>query len=596
MQSLWSLIKAAAAANRRSEAIVAPGRPPLRYCDLERHLEATLAFLRSHGFGPRARIGVAMPPGPEVLVAMLATSAAATCAPLAEDLEPGTLERLMAAMRLDALVVPAGASSGAVAAARAAGLPLIELAVPGAARAGEHVLACARPSVTAQAELPTPDDLAFLWHTSGTTGMPRIVPFEQWRVCLGAKPRATRRRIAAGDRFLMLVPPSSSAAVRSGLLPALASGATVVAGGRLDGESLAEAIGSLAPTHVHAPPAVLSRLTELLELRQERLAHQLKATFSAYADMPPDVASRLETFLGVPLLLAYGLTETGTIAETTFPPDRAPPGSVGRPQIDVRVVDEAGRPVPDGEYGEIWVRGPEVIAAYERPTAADQESFESGWFRTGDRGRLDEHGFLFLSGRIKDLINRGGLKVAPQEVEAAISMHRAVRDVAVFGRPHPTLGEDLWALVVHSDGAAASEIELRRFARRHLAGWKVPSRIIATDAIPRGPTGKLLRAELRAHAEALARRVWQPPRNEYEAFVARLFAELLHINDVSRLDDFFERGGDSLRAVAVLARIEAEFGVKVNFDTLLDHADVAGLAAVVCAGQSAGSDSRSADR
>jgi acyl-CoA synthetase (AMP-forming)/AMP-acid ligase II/acyl carrier protein len=583
------MLSSAVAAHAGSDAIIAPGRESLRYADLGRQLTADFAFFRQHGFGPQSRIGVAMPAGPEVMVATLSAASFATCAPLADDLEVQVLEGLMNAMRLDGLIVPAGSRSNAVHAARSSGVTLIELSSPAAARAGEHELSCRARSAPAALDLPAMSDLAALWHTSGTTGIPKIVPCEQWRLCMGARLRAERRRASPADRFLMDAPPSSAVAFRSGLLPCLSAGAAVIAAGRLDGELLVTALEQLAPTHLHASPALHARLAEILSSRSTPLAHHLKAIFAGYAEVPRAVRSRLQAQLGVPMIVGYGSTETGVIAQTPSPPDTAPEGSVGRPLIDLIIADDDGNALPPGREGELCVRGPEVIAAYESPPEANREHFRDGWFRTGDCGRIDEDGFLFITGRIKDLINRGGMKVAPHEVESVLALHPAVRDVAVFGRHHPTLGEDVCALVVIRKPHSAAEIDLRRFARRHLASWKVPSRIITTEAIARSSAGKLVRADLRSEAERRARQEWQPACGQYEEAVASMFAQVLGVDDMGRRDNFFERGGDSLRAADVLGRAEALFGVAMDFEALLDHPDVAGFARAIQARAAEGS-------
>jgi acyl carrier protein len=234
-----------------------------------------------------------------------------------------------------------------------------------------------------------------------------------------------------------------------------------------------------------------------------------------------------------------------------------------------------------GHEGEVWVRGPEVIEAYESPPEANREAFRDGWFRTGDCGFLDERGFLHLTGRIKDIINRGGVKVSPAEVEFALGSHPAVREAAVFARRHPTLGEDVCAAVVFDDGRSASEADLRRFLRQRLSAQKVPTRIVTAPALPRNPAGKLQRTELPAFGEALLEQSRQPPQGPQEEQVAGIFRRLLRVDDIGRHDHFFDRGGDSLRAVELLEQVKERFKVSLSMDTVLENASVAGLAKVI---------------
>jgi acyl-CoA synthetase (AMP-forming)/AMP-acid ligase II/acyl carrier protein len=295
--------------------------------------------------------------------------------------------------------------------------------------------------------------------------------------------------------------------------------------------------------------------------------------------MPATVQRQLEKAFGVPLLLSYGMTETGNIAQSPPPPQRTPVGSVGRAGLaEVAVVDETGRVLGPDEQGEILVRGPEVFSGYEDDAEANRRAFRDGWFSTGDLGRIDRDGFVFLEGRIKDLVNRGGAKISPQEVEAVLTQHADVSEAAAFGMRHPTLGEDVAAAVVLRTAASVTMNELRRHARGRLAAYKVPARIIELTQLPRSAHGKVDRralADLVARLEAVD---FEPPRDQVEIDIARIFAEVLDVSKVSRSDSFFDLGGDSLRAVRVLARIEEDVGVAASLELLLDHPTAAEFA------------------
>ena len=580
-ETIHSLLAGSLPLHSAAEAIVAPARPALTYDALADQLARDHAVFRDAGLGPRSRIGVAMPSSPEGLVAILAASASAACAPVDPELEAGALERLMAAMRIEALIVAEGSTSNAVRAAQAVGVPLLLLSTSAGGPAGAHALKAAVRRDGAPDGWPAPDDLAFLWHTSGTTGAPKIVPYEQWRLCADVRQRVARRGIGATDRCLVTTPLTSSVTVRTGLLPNLATGAAVIHAGNLAAESVLAVIESLAPTYFMAAPALYRRLLELIEGRGAALRHRLRVLYSSFAEQSPQVRERLEQMLGVPMVQTYGMTETGGIAETAPPPDAAPRGSIGRPITDVAIAGDDGSFLGRGQEGEIWVRGPGVITAYESPPEANAGSFRGGWFRTGDCGYLDEQGFLHLTGRIKDTINRGGVKVSPVEVELALANHPAVKEAAVFARRHATLGEDVCALVVFEDGRTASEAELRRFARQRLSAAKVPTRIVAAAALPRNAAGKLPRAEVAAFGESLLRQSWQPPEGPQEEQVAAIFRQVLRVDDISRSDRFFDRGGDSLRAVEVIERVRESFGVSLAMDTLLDNPSVTALTKVI---------------
>ncbi|MBK9246136.1 MAG: non-ribosomal peptide synthetase [Burkholderiales bacterium] len=579
-ETVHSLLAQSLERHAGSEAVVTPGKRSLSYAELGRQLDHDHAFLRSAGFGARSRIGVAMPPGAEGLLMMAAVARSTACAHFDPELDVDSFVRLMTAMRLDAVIVPDGPASNAARAASRIGIALIGAATAAGGAAGEHELRADTGRSPAPADLPGADDLAFLWHTSGTTGAPKIIAYEQWRICFDVRKRVARRRIDAADRCLITSTPASAVTSRL-CLSNLATGATLMHTGDLAAESVLSAIESLAPTYFMAAPALLSRLLELIEKRDKTPDHRLRAIYSSFAEQSPQARARLEQALGVPMVISYGMTEMGGIAESPIPPETAPTGSVGRPVLDLAIVDDAGRFLARGQQGEVWVRGPEVITAYENPPEANRDAFRDGWFRTGDCGLLDQQGFLHLTGRLKDAINRGGVKIAPTEVELALAGHPAVREAAAFARQHPTLGEDLCAVVVLEDGRSASEAELRRFVRQRLAASKVPTRIVAATSLPRNAAGKLPRAELAAFGEALLRQAWQPPAGPHEQKLAEIYRQVLRLDDIGRDDRFFDRGGDSLRAVEAIELIEGAFGVALTMDTLLENPSLAALARLI---------------
>jgi len=276
------------------------------------------------------------------------------------------------------------------------------------------------------------------------------------------------------------------------------------------------------------------------------------------------------------------MNETGVIAQAPLPPERAPPGSVGRPtNVDIAIADETGGPVGADELGEIIVRGPEIFEGYENDPAANALAFRDGWFRTGDLGRIDRAGFLFLSGRIKDVINRGGVKVPPGEVEDALALHPEVAQIAAFALPHPTLGEDLAAAVVLRPGATVDEEGLRNFAHARLAAFKVPTRIMILSEMPRGSFEKVRRDQLARIAAVELQHDFVQPRDEFESAVARIFAEVLGVDRVGAFDNFFQLGGDSLRAMSALARMESIFSVTIGVEALFLKPTAAALAVAI---------------
>lgn len=560
-------------------AVVIPHGPNLTYGDLGRALDAIAASLAGAGFGRGARVGVAVPDGPDLAIVLLAVCSTATCAPLNAALDEDALVRLLVAMDIDALIVPEGQDSTAGRAARRAAVTLIALrgSFGDPASSPELVAESTRRSVAVDG--PLADDVAFLMHTSGTTGAPKIVPWKQWSVAEAARNRVELSGIDGADQCLVALPLHSSAGIRR-VLSGLLTGGSIICAGSLTTDATIELLESLAPTQYFAPPASHIALLEAFERRRPRPRHCLKALWSGTTDLPDAIFARLERTFGVPIIVGYGTTESGVIAHAPLPPARAPAGSVGRAvNVELRIVDDAGRSLGHEETGEIVVRGPEIFDGYENDDDANRAAFRDGWFRTGDIGRIDRDGFVYLLGRQADIINRGGMKVAPSEVEAALAGHPKVIEAAVFAIVHPTLGQDLAAAVVLRD--PISEGELRRFLRAGLAAFKIPTRIVDVAQLPRGGSGKLARGELAALVAATIGRDNEPPVGREETEIARIFADVLKAPSVGRRDNFFDLGGDSLSAMNALTAIDAALGVSVRLEVLFDCPTVSEFAAAI---------------
>jgi len=582
--TLAQVLDASIQAHANRLAVLAPGRPPLTYAKLGRQLDAVARTLADAGYGRRSRLAIALPEGPEFAVAVLAVCRTAVCAPLNPRLEQQTLATLLRAMRIDALVVANGEDSSAVRAAREAGADLVRLNAAPCSDAGSFTLLAEHPRASVALELPAPEDIAFLGHTSGTTGMPKIVPYEQFRAVEAALNRAASGQLGETDRILLLTPLYSLGGIRRTLLPPLLVGGSIICPVSHDAKALVDLLQELSPTEFMASPAMQMALLDEFGRHGSRARHALRRIYSTFSELPEQVRDRLETVFGVPIILTYGMTEAGNIAQTAFPPERAPPGSVGRAvKKEVAVVDAAGHIARLDAEGEILVRGPEVFNGYENDAESTRKAFLDGWFRTGDLGRIDRDGFVFLIGRVKDIINRGGDKIAPSEVESVLMQHPAVRDAAVFSLPHATLGEDIAAAIVVSDEHWTSESELRRHLRQRLTPFKVPARIIVMEALPRNQLGKVDRAALAKGVEEQTPPDMEAPQGEWEIRVARIFSAVLAESHIGRQDNFFDLGGDSLRGVRVLASVEEAFGLAVPLELLFDNPTVVAFAEEISA-------------
>jgi acyl-CoA synthetase (AMP-forming)/AMP-acid ligase II len=227
-------------------------------------------------------------------------------------------------------------------------------------------------------------------------------------------------------------------------------------------------------------------------------AHPLRFIRSSSSAMPTQVIREIEAVFSAPLVESYGMTEAAhQMAANPLPPRQRKPGSVGiAAGPEVAIMDEAGRLLAPGETGEVVIRGDNVTPGYENNPKANAEAFTHGWFRTGDQGVMDTDGYLTITGRLKEIINRGGEKVSPREVDEVLMDHPAVAQVVTFAIAHDKLGEEVGAAVVLREGASLTERELRDFASKRLADFKVPRKVLFLDEIPKGATGKLQRIGL----------------------------------------------------------------------------------------------------
>ncbi len=576
------LLAAAARTFHDLPAIIAPDRDDLTHAALAERLETIAQELAAFGLGRGSRIAVALPEGPESVVAVLAVCCSASCVPLNPDLDDETLFRQLTGMRVDAVIAPERLDSGARRAARRGRITVIDLCRSSDSTAGSFWLATDTPCLPVRVQSPELDDAALLMYTSGTTAASKIVPGTHRRLAEAARVRAELGELTPRDRCLLVIPLYNNVGIRRCVLPSLTTGGSIACVGRFDAGRFVEWLECLAPTYYMASSATQAAMLETLERRTDPVRHSLRFCLSGGAPLASHIAERLERELVAPVLQGYGLTETGNIAQTPLPPRRAPAKSVGLPSnIDILIVDDTGREVAAGETGEILVRGPEVFDGYENNPEANAAAFLDGWFRTGDTGHLDRGGFLFLSGRVKDIINRGGTKVAPADVEDALMRHPQVIGAAAFALAHPTLGEDVAAAVVLRDARGATESDLRDFARTLLAPFKVPTRIAIVDEIPRGSFDKVKRAELARIAEALLRTEFVAPRDREETEIVRAFVDVLEVDRVGAEDNFFQLGGDSLRAARVVARLQTILERPIALDALFRHPTAVELAGAI---------------
>ena len=492
-----------AAGADEAPAILAPGRPALSHGALRAHARATVAALNDLGIGRQDRVAIVLPNGPEMAAAYVAVGARATAAPLNPAYREDEFRFFLEDLGAKALLVAADSTSPARDAARHLGVQVIHAAVAAGAPAGHFVIAEADTSggATAPRALADAADVALVLHTSGTTSRPKIVPLSQRNVCASAANIVETLSLTPPDRCLNIMPLFHIHGLQAAVLASLAAGGSVYCTPGFSALSFFGWLGEAAASWYSAVPtmhqAILSRAARS---RDTIAAAGLRFIRSSSSSLPPQVMAELEQVFGCPVVESYGMTEAAhQMASNPLPPRPRKPGTVGvAAGPDVAIMDASGQLLPAGTAGEVVIRGANVTLAYESNPTANADAFTDGWFRTGDLGRFDAEGYLSITGRLKEIINRGGEKISPRELDEALLDHPAVAQAVAFAITHAKLGEDVAAAIVRAPGSTVDERELRAFLAERLADFKVPRTFVFVDEIPKGPTGKLQRIGLAA--------------------------------------------------------------------------------------------------
>ena len=541
--------------------------------------------LNASGVGRNDRVAIVLPDGPEMVVAFLSIAAGATSAPLNPGYRAPEFEFYLSDLRAKALVALAGTNSPVVEVARNLAIGLIEIRPVADGPAGLFTMSgrpCASDGPTGFAE---PDEVALVLHTSGTTSRPKIVPLTQVNICTSACSIRDSLELTEGDRCLGVMPLFHVHGLIGAALSSFAAGASIICLPGFDGLEFFEWMDVFQPTWYTAVPTMHQTVLAYAVANPELVARQqLRFVRSCSASLPPRVMADLESLFKTPVIEAYGMTEAShQMTSNPLPPRQRKAGSVGvAAGPEVAIMDEEGNLLKPGATGEIVIRGANVTRGYENNPAANEHSFTNGWFRTGDQGIMDAEGYLVITGRIKEMINRGGEKIAPREIEERLMEHPAVAQAVTFALPHPTLGEDIVAAVVLKEkGLYAGEREIREFLFGRLADCKLPSQVVIVDQIPKGPTGKVQRIGLADKLSEKLRKPFVAPRTSIEETLAKIWAEVLGSEQVGVYDNFFALGGDSLKATLVVSRVRKAFDVTLTLKTFFLGPTVADLAMMI---------------
>ncbi len=484
-----------------STAMMAPSGVALSYGALRQLITRTTEKLNSMGIGRGDRVGIVLPNCPEMATAFVAVASACTAAPLNMGYRADEFDFYLSDLNARALIVAVGSETPALAVAARLGVAVIYLKALPEHGAGNFELqaGAAVSGVAARPGAAQADDVALILHTSGTTSRPKIVPLSHRNVCASARNISATLKLTPADRELHVMPLFHIHGLIAGVLAPMAAGSQIFCTPGFNALKFFGWMKECKPTWYTAVPTmhqtILARAAGNMDVIE---ANPLRFIRSSSSSMPPQVIAELERVFKSPLIESYGMTEAAhQMASNPLPPALRIPGSVGiAAGPEVAIMDLEGKLLAPGEIGEIVIRGENVTLGYENNEKANAEGFTHGWFRTGDQGTMTADGYLTLTGRLKEIINRGGEKISPREVDEVLMDHPAIAQVVTFGIPHDKLGEEVGAAVVLREGKTATDREIREFAATKLADFKVPRKILIMAEIPKGATGKLQRIGL----------------------------------------------------------------------------------------------------
>lgn len=576
-----ALIEAQCQARPGAVALITPDGDDISFLTLNLHVQRLRSQLAGCGIGPGARVALVLPTGAALGVMFLACAGVATTVPLNPAYTEQEFDFYLADAGVRLLVLPEGTSSPAEAVARARDIPVVRLRdrTPGAGFAPNLV-----DAPVGRVRPTGPDDIALVLHTSGTTSRPKIVPLRHTHICASVADVARATGLTERDRCLHAMPMFHIGGLIDLLVTPLSVGGSVAFLGPFSARTVYDKLATSGASWLQVVPTMLQELLDAAPGAAPM--HDLRLIRAVAAALPKETRIEAEALFGVPVLETFGMTEAAPLITSTTP-GGAPEGSVGQSVgPEIRIIGDEGPLAPD-QIGEIAIRGPNVIDGYENNPDANAASFKDGWFLTGDLGCLDAEGHLYLKGRSKEIVNRGGQKVSPSEIDAVLMAHPSVRQLASFGVPHKTLGEEIAVLVVPVAGAGLTAESFADFARTVLADHKVPRIIRIVEDIPKSATGKLQRHKLADHLAGLSDTTEAGGDDGPVDRVVAAAQTLLNDADVLASDNFFARGGNSLLAARFSTMLTDDLGQTVPMSLIFRSQSLRALARAIAGGDAA---------
>jgi acyl-CoA synthetase (AMP-forming)/AMP-acid ligase II len=558
-------------------AFRAPDYTNLDYTSLAGIFDEITTCLDSLGIGKGDLVAFVADREPATAIIALALVSHAVAVPLNPEYKQHEVESLFSRLPVKAVLIPAGQRYSFHETFENINLPVIEFNVDEWSININPVSNIDR-AIAGESTHKLSEDISLFLQTSGSTATPRIVPLTQMNLLAAAENVNRSLSLTEEDICLNMLPLYHIGGFVDVLMAPLLSGGQVIFNRGFDTKVFFRLNEELTPTWTQTVPAMLQELVDIAGM-MDGVENQLRFIRSVSAPLPEALYQLASSTFSSSTVEIYGMTESaGVITSNPLQPEKQKVGSVGiSAGPSLRIVAENGELLDPMQPGEIQIHGDSVMRGYfhESSQPIEHSEFDNGWLKTGDIGYLDKEGYLFLTGRLKDIINRGGEKISPSEIDKIALQHPLVKDTASFAIPHPDLGEDIAMALVIKPGDSFSEEDFRKYLKDKLAYFKIPRRIILVDEIPRR-SGKLQRWNL---LEQLQTRVTSPPHRSSPQHspeehlskeLAELWAQVLEIEEIGLDDDFFYMGGNSLLATVLVNQMQEKWGVPLIVSTIYD--------------------------
>lgn len=590
--TIFQLINERAKQTPNKVALQTLDKKPLTFSRLSRHIEKTVAHLNLAGIGRNDCIVVVLPNGAEMATALLSIASGAICAPLNPEYKEAEFDFFLTNLDAKLLVIKSGMKSLARDVAKKRGIHIAELSSYDGQTAGLFELSNLIPGAEPTAAgLSEPDDVALILHTSGTTSLPKMVPLSHKNIAATARNIRKAVSLSETDICVNTMPLFHIGGLIDLLVTPLAAGGSVVVTTTFSAPHLVKYLEEFKPTWCQVVPAMLQEILDHFKKtgHTQELIRSLRLIRCVAAPLPEKLQKDFEDTFGIPIIEVYGMTETTTLITTNpLPPLERKRGSVGLPAgPEVAIMDDTGKLLSPTQLGEVVVCGDSVMSGYRKANEENKKSFYGKWFRTGDLGYFDYDNYLYITGRIKDIINRGGEKISPQEVDDVLLTHPAIKEAATFSLPHDTLGEDVAAAVILREHATTSNRDLINFLNDKLAYFKIPRTLFFVTEIPKTQNGKIKRAVLTEglksadQTNSISIAPVAEPSSTIANSLATMWRGVLEGGVINVNDNFFDLGGDSLKAATFINELQEKSGQAIFVSAIFDAPTVAEFEAFI---------------